>query len=297
MLTIVTTPRPLHSGKFRMDFDNAIGSWLHLKPTPQIIIFGGDRSAVVRDGVTHVFEFPQNEQALPYLDGCLRIAQDIAEFDLMLLTSDHLILRSDFTVALKKMDRKFGLFGATGQRWDRLVDLPIDFNVDWETEIVQGYGRPRGGSAKDWFLFRMPLPFEVANFVLGRRRWDSWFLHRLCISGMPVVDVSCVVTPVHPIHCYSHVPGGECAAVELTDDPGTLHNMALEENTPSPNHITELEWGLTCDEGFLSGDDWEQWKRVHEKTWRYRRIDHQAWARLEHPVYCWDPPPGTGYHP
>lgn len=295
MLTIVTTPRPLHSGKFRMDFDNAIGSWLHLKPTPQILVFGGDESAVIREGVTHVSEFPQNEQGLPYLDGCLSITQDIAEHDLVMLTSDHLIVRSDFMVALKRLIERFpDSFATTGQRWNRLVDLPIDFDdPDWETKIVQGFGRPGGGGAKDWFVFKTPLPFEIENFVLGRRRWDSWFLHQLCISGMPMVDVSCVVTPIHPIHCYSHVPLGEGADPELTTDPGTLHNLAIEASTPEPNHISQLPWGLTRDR-FLSSNAWVDWKRAHEQVWRRRRIKHEIWARLEHPAYCCDPPPGVG---
>lgn len=296
MLTIVTTPRPLCSGKFEMDFDNAVGSWLRLEPRPQILVFGGDESIVDRDGVTYIPRFPRNEQGLPYLDGCLRITQEMAEHDLVMLTSDHLILRSDFTKALKRLDERFpGPFAATGQRWDRQIDQSIDLDdPGWEEKILRGQVRPKGAAAKDWFLFRTPLPFEVENFVLGRRRWDTWFLHQLCLSGMPVVDVSCVVAPVHPVHGYGHVPLGHVADEGRTSDPGTLHNMAIEAYTPQPCNIGRLTWGLTCDR-LLSGEDWERWKGDHEQAWRVKRIKPDQWGALRYPAYCWDPPVDVGW--
>jgi len=291
MLTIVTTPRPLRSGKFRMDLYNAVGSWLRLKPTPQILVFGGEVPSVAREGVTHIPEFPQNAQGLPYLDGCLSIAQEMAENGLLMLTSDHLILRSDFMVALKRLAAIHGslegvldTFAAVGQRWDRFIDMPIDFDdLYWETEILQ-HGEPRGGSAKDYFIFSTPLPFEVKNFVLGRRRWDSWFLHQLCIS-MPVVDISCAAIPVHPVHGYGHVPLGEKAGDGLTTDPGTLHNMAIEVDTPTPNRIDDLTWGLTCEQ-LLSGDDWHRWKN-HNLVQNKHKYPQRA-RKMKRPLYCWD---------
>lgn len=296
MLTIVTTPRPL-TGKFRLDLRNAVGSWKCLHPRPQILIFGGNQHFVESLGVTYVGKFPQSKQGLPFLDAYVKAAQDLAEFDVMMLTSDHLILLSDFASSLKKVSHQFpGAFAMIGQRWDADVIKPVDFrDPGWEREITLLSGRYRGHAAKDWFAFRLPLNFKLLHFVIGRRGWDTWFAHALMTSSMPVVDVTCAATTIHPTHEYQHVKGGVLR--EDSTDPGTLHNLKVYPGiVPPPKHTSDAQWGLTPNGKLLRGHDWLQWKTAKEKEWEaeYERRHKKKWepprfeplTRLRRPHYC-----------
>jgi len=288
MLTIVTTPRPL-TDKFQLDLCNAVGSWKCLQPRPQVLVFGGRRQFVHSIGATHIARFPHSKQGLPYLDSYVSIAQRIAKHNIIMLTSDHLILLSDFMSSLKKVSQRFpGAFAMIGQRWDTDVTEPIDFrNPKWESKLTSLRGRYRGHAAKDWFVFRLPLNFDLLPFVIGRRGWDTWFTHALLTSDIPVVDVTCRATTIHPTHDYAHVKGGVCR--ENSTDPGTLHNLRVYRGAiPHPKHISDATWGLTCDGTFLHGQDWTQWKFDKEREWEIGFEQHRRrlLPGLHRPDYC-----------
>jgi len=260
-------------------------------------MFGGPQQFMMELGIDYVKRFPHTDQGLPYLDSYISITEKHAKHDVVMLTSDHLIVLADFERALQKVMARFpGPFAMMGQRWDVDVNGAIDFkDPKWQHKLTHKLGHYRGHAAKDWFVFRLPLHMKMLKFAIGRRGWDTWFAHKLLTSGMPVVDVTCVATTIHPIHDYKHVKGG--VRREDSTDQGTLYNLKVHSGiVPSPKHISDCNWGLTADGEFLHGEEWAQWKIDKERQWRaeYELLSKMPWqplkrtkyAELSRPHYC-----------
>jgi hypothetical protein len=101
-----------------------------------------------------------------------------------------------------------------GQRWDLDVREPIDFgDPAWAERIRKAAlaaGQQRPPQWIDYFIYPRGLyRGKIPEFVIGRPGWDNWLLWWAEKSGLPVIDASDVVIPIHQNHDYSYHPDGE----------------------------------------------------------------------------------------
>ena len=210
MLTIFSVPKPFQ-GQISIIQYNAIKSWARLKPSCEIILCGDDlgvREAATELGTGHIPNVSKNEYGTPLLNSVFARVHGIASQRLLCFVNTDIILLSDFVKAVQRVS--FQKFLAVGQRWD--VDLmePWDFEqLDWEERLrryVADHGELHPPAGSDYLVF--PQGYSVADlppFAVGRPGWDNWFIYRARKQGVPVVDITKVVTVVHQNHGYVHV--------------------------------------------------------------------------------------------
>jgi hypothetical protein len=105
----------------------------------------------------------------------------------------------------ESFDFSNGPFLAVGRRWSLTVPELIDFDDPrgWESQIKKKLleeGILKDGFWIDYFLFPQELNITLLPFIVGQPRWDSWFMHTVRSSGIPVVDITRVTTVIHMDH-------------------------------------------------------------------------------------------------
>ncbi len=215
MVTIFAVPKPFR-GHFGLIQRNAIGSWIHLRPQCQVILFGdeeGTAEVAKEFGVCHVPEVARNEYGTPLLNDVFEKAKRLASHDLLCYVNSDIILKSDFMQAVDKVRQWSHHFLMVGQCWD--LDLTETLTFDqpgWEeylSGLVQQKGKRRGEFFIDYFVFPHGLYQNIPPFALGRAGFDNWLIWEARFLKAMVVDVTHVVTPIHQHHDYSHVLGGK----------------------------------------------------------------------------------------
>jgi len=211
MLTIFTASKPF-SGHIDIIQQNAIRSWLSLRPECEIILFGdeqGTAEIAAKLGVRHIPEVKCNEYGTPLISDIFQVAQAHALHPLMCYINADIILMRDFMKAVARVAHRKSRFLLAGRRWDLDVDDFLDFGAHWEQQlkaqlIQNGQLHPPAGT--DFFVFPRGLCRNIPPFAVGRPPWDNWLLYRARKLGIPVVDITRVVSVIHQNHDYDHVP-------------------------------------------------------------------------------------------
>lgn len=259
MLTIFTTPRPF-KGHNEVAFRNAIRSWRLLIPTPDIIVLGGSGTWAKTEGARYLHGYRRNDRDLPYLDDFVAKAQELARYDILCLTSDHLVFFQDLMDTLYVIDEQFpGPFLLVGRRWNVDQYWPIDFDADWQTLLLDkmaAIGEFRGSASKDYMIFRRPLVMDPPPFLIGRPWYDSWFVWAAKRDGVPVIDGSLSITAVHANHSFPHIPGappGEDyghGILRRAKDRDSLYNKKLAGKVGvahGAGHTKHADWVMMPD--------------------------------------------------
>ncbi len=211
MLTLFTVPKPFedHIGVIQ---HNAISSWRKLDPICEIILCGnepGTREAADRFDAIQLGDVNRNEFGTPLLDSVFASAHAAASYPMLCYVNADIILLHDFTEAVRRIE--FANFLMVGRRWD------VDLTQSWDFEASDGeeqlrchvgcHGTLHPPTGSDYFVFPRNGGFDqLPPFAVGRPVWDNWLIHRARQRGLPVVDVTPVVTVVHQNHDYRHVP-------------------------------------------------------------------------------------------
>jgi len=229
MITIITTPKPLNVAVNRAAFQNAIRSWVRIKPRPEILVFLGDddRRIIEEEGGKWVGGIRSSVQGRPYFDHFIEEAEVLASNDILMYSTDHLILMSGLVPAVKLVSEMFpGNFVIIGKRWGLDVREPINFSDhNWESLLWDRVMRTNslgGNAAKDYLIFRRPFGLSIPNFIMGYPWYDTWFVWAALQAGYPVIDASDVATVVHQSHKFVE---GDVEARENT--PGGQHNRRI----------------------------------------------------------------------
>lgn len=211
MITIFCVPKPFigHVGIIQR---NAIQSWIHFHPGCEIILCGNEygTEGVAREfNAKYISNISRNKWGTPLLNSVFDKVGRVASYRLLCYINADIILLSDFMEAVKRI--RFRKFLIVGQRWDIDLTRPVDFaQPDWEERLHRyvfecGVLHPPSGS--DYFLFPREGAIEkLPPFAVGRPGWDTWFIYRTRKLGIPIVDVTRVITVVHQNHDYTHVP-------------------------------------------------------------------------------------------
>jgi hypothetical protein len=213
MITIFGTPRPFR-GHFGIIQRNAIGSWMQLRPRPQVLVMGNDEGtaeACAELGVTHVPDIECNEFETPLVSSMIARAEELAQFELMLVVSTDIILFNDTMDAARILYQRFKRFCAVASRKELNIQKLIDFHSPpWEQELRRGIDPtlPDNILAGDYFLFPKGFWGTFPPFAIGRTMVDTWMFYRTLALGGALVDLSPTVTIVHQAHDHSHHPQG-----------------------------------------------------------------------------------------
>jgi hypothetical protein len=214
MLTLFAIPKHFR-GHIATIQRNAITSWTHLTPRPEILLFGdeeGTAEIAAELCVRHIPNVARNEFGTPMLDDLFRLAEKHASTDLLGYVNADIILTDDFCVAAERVYAQFKTFMMVGRRWDLDWEQRLDFSQpDWAQSIrdrALSADVQRPGNYIDYFLYPRGLCGALLPLAIGRFSWDNYLVWRARSRGAELVDVSPAVVAIHQNHDYSHHPLG-----------------------------------------------------------------------------------------
>ena len=235
MLTIFTIPKPFvgHIGLIQR---NAIKSWLALRPSCEIMLFGdeeGTEACASQLGMRYVPGIVRNEFGTPLLNDAFKQAEGAARFPCLCYVNTDMILPAVLTECVGRIP--FPAFLMTGQRMYVDVHTELDFSDPERARALEAAIRAKGSlrpsSGTDYFVFTRGLFGELPPFAVGRPGWDNWMVFRARQLHLPIVDASPYMLAFHQNHDYAHVPR---ATGELWEGPEAdmnrelIHPLALQ---------------------------------------------------------------------
>ena len=213
MLTLFTFPKAF-KGHISVIQRNAIGSWAHLQPRPEIILFGSEEGAAeaARDfGLRHIPDVAANEFGTPLLDDLFRKAEAAARFPTIGYINADIILLSDFLRAVALVQKRLPKSLLVSKRINLDVPEPLAFGPGWEEALklrAETTGVDEHYSGIDVFIFPKGMYSSVPDFAIGRLWFDHWLIKAVRLQNLPVIDASWISPLLHQRHDYNHVPGG-----------------------------------------------------------------------------------------
>ena len=214
MLTLFAIPKDFR-GQIASIQRNAITSWTHLSPKPEILLLGdeeGTAEIAAELGLLHFPDVARNEFGTPLLDDLFRKASQATESPLLCYVNADIILTNDFCAAVDRVRARFEKFMMVGRRWDLNREQAVDFSkADWtdairEQALLANVQRP--GNLIDYFVYTRGLCDALLPLAIGRFSWDNYLLWNARSQGAELVDVSPAVVAIHQNHDYSHHPKG-----------------------------------------------------------------------------------------
>jgi hypothetical protein len=212
MITIFTIPKAF-KGHIGLIQRNALQSWTSLDPRIEVILCGDDdgvEAAAHLCGTRFIGDIARSEWGTPLLRSAFDRVRKIAQNDLLCFVNADIIFLQDFLEGTRRL--KYKRFLMVGQRWDLDLTHALNFELPiWQSELItdvrnRGIQHPPFGS--DYFVFRRDDDTLCAlpAFAVGRPGWDCWLIYHARNLGMPVIDASYAIRPIHQNHDYRHVP-------------------------------------------------------------------------------------------
>src|SRR5712692_3944976 len=158
MLTIFSIPKAFR-GHIGVIQRNAIVSWTHLRPRPEIILLGDDEGTaeVARElGLRHLPQVACSDHGTPLLSDLFRQAEAAAASPFLCYVNADIILVSDFLRAAETVQRKFPKSLLVSRRVDVDIAEKLNFDARWEEAIKQrasDSGKDGHYTAIDVFVF------------------------------------------------------------------------------------------------------------------------------------------------
>lgn len=214
MLTIFSIPKAFkgHTGVIQR---NAIESWTHLRPRPEIILLGSDAgTAEVASelGLRHAPQIACSDHGTPLLSDIFCQAETRATSDWLCYVNADIMLLSDFAAAFEEARRQIPKFLLISKRIDLDNPEAMAFEPGWESSLKTRRDTTGVGghySAIDVFVFPKGTYAHVPDFAIGRLWFDQWLIKAVRQQNVPVVDASLVAPVLHQNHDYGHVAGGK----------------------------------------------------------------------------------------
>lgn len=212
-VTLFTTCKPWR-GVDAIAQWNALQSWTHLRPRPDIVIFGDDFGsshmaekfgALYRPGVERYRNGP------PYLHALFRDVQAMATTPLVCYVNADIILVHGLLEVAEVVARYFTVesFMVVGRRNDvpALAGQTLSFSSGWRTRLeryAKTTGKEHGPAGLDWFLVRRQTIRNLQPFIVGKAAWDNYLLLTAGRQGFQTVDATNVVLAVHQVESSQH---------------------------------------------------------------------------------------------
>lgn len=214
MLTIFALPLPFKD-KDAFIQRNAIGSWMRLRPQPEILLLGDDDGVAEyaeEHGLRHIPGVAKNELNRYSCDSIFELGQEHASNDLMMYIDADIILTGESMHAIRMVADEYEKFLVVGYRKGVQFSRDIDFDLTWEHRLHQSVThagkdfRPKqrggtgGGAGSDYFVFPRGLIKDMPPFTVGKGHWDGWKMWYAKQQGATLIDASEVIYAVHQNH-------------------------------------------------------------------------------------------------
>jgi hypothetical protein len=213
MLTIFCTAKPFR-GQFKIIQENALRSWTHVRPRPEILLFGDEEgySDVADELGLRRMPVERNEFGTPLVSTMFATAQAMASYSLLCYLEADILVPENFARAIETVAQRIPRFLMLGTTLEFAMTGPIDFSdVCWRSRLetaARARGETRGPWAMDYFAFPRGCLPELPPFAAGRPHWDPWLVYHARCLRIPVVDASDVIRTIHQTHGYTHHPDG-----------------------------------------------------------------------------------------
>jgi hypothetical protein len=242
MLTFFTTAKPFkgHDGIIQR---NALKSWKLLNPEVEVILFGEDEGAAevcAELGLVHHPHVERHESGGNRLDYMFQRASQIARHEYLCFSNCDIVLMQDFWTGFQRARAWRDRFLMVAQRWDTDITEPIHFEDAGWAERVRTLALTKGFQQSeywiDFFLFRRGLYVDMPPLIVGHCYWDLWMIWKTLKEGVPVIDGTPFIVPVHQNHGYSAASG---RAKGLATDLLSLANLKL---IGGPRNVRDIRY-------------------------------------------------------
>jgi hypothetical protein len=283
VLSIFTIPKPFvgHIGIIQR---NSIRSWLALRPSCEITLFGdeeGTADSASQLGVRHVPDLRCSEYGTPLLNDAFRQVEKAAGFRHLCYVNADIILPAALTQSVKQVP--FPAFLMTGQRMYVDVDTEFDFADPERARAIEAKltaeGTLRFSTGTDYFVFTKGALGDLPPFAVGRPGWDNWMVFRARQLHLQVVDATPALLAFHQNHDYAHVPR---ATGELWEGPEADRNRELVDPLTLEFTKNSATWRLTG-----AGLVRHRWWNRGLGTVLTEIAAFHAWARPVLPLMQW----------
>jgi len=188
-LTIFTIPKTFGGlqDPTRITQDNAIISWLNLKPRPDIILFGNDSGvceAAERFGCKYHPTILKTPLGTPLVSEAFKYVGTLTDADLTAYVNCDIIISQLWLDGILLVEDQIpdGPFVIVGQRWDVLIDQAMNYNCNWADRLnvkAKHEGRRHGSGGSDIVSLDIPL-VDLSQYamvfhqgILPMRRCDD----------------------------------------------------------------------------------------------------------------------------
>lgn len=256
VLTIFSAPKAFQ-GHIGIIQENAIRSWLHLRPKPKVILFGNESGMdefARRLDVQLVSTVESNSFGTPLLSDMFLRADGMAAGELVAFVSADIVLTEASVEAARiAMDwsRQFLL---VAQRHDVEIRQLMEFDAGWDKRwaAAAARGKLHSPGAIDWFVYPRGQYRDLPPFAIGRTSYDNWLLWKTVASGIPLIDATPFVTLLHQNHDYSHAK-----LVDVWDGAEAQENRRWIQHWTHYYNITHATWMLGPDGSVVRASGWK----------------------------------------
>jgi len=203
-MIIFTVPKPFR-GKYATIQENAIESWLAIKPKPKIILLGnedGIADIARQKKLLHIIKIKRNKNGTPLLNDIFKQTQKEEDNEVfMYINTDVILLDSPIPVIAILKDT-FNKFLAIGRRYEIDINRRMRF-VEMKKIINPAKLRLKSNSWMDYFIFTRGVFDTIPPFALGRTFWDKWLVWQTLQKQIPVIDIANQMYAIHQTHSYA----------------------------------------------------------------------------------------------
>ena len=235
-LTLFATPKRF-DGHIGVIQHNAIQSWTHMRPRPEIILFGrepGTAEAAAEFGLRHIPDVKCNQWGTPLISDLFGQAEKSGRGRILAYVNSDIVLFDEFAQALTGVAEWSHHFLMVGRRTDLDIKDAINFDADWATELrsrARREGKLQIARSIDYFAFSRGLYPAIPALAIGRFWWDNWLLWKARSLHAQVVDATRAVLVIHQNHDYSHTNYGPSKEEMMASEECILNaRLTCEEN-------------------------------------------------------------------
>ena len=245
MLTVFAIPKPF-AGHVGVIQQNAVRSWLALRPDCQVLLCGdepGSAQAARELGVERLPDVDTNEFGTPLLSSVFESVERRADHDLLCYANADIVFFDDLLDVVRAVASQHPRFLLAGGALDLDVTRELAFDAAGVRDLearAREEGTLRGRLWIDFFVFPRGSIGRLPDFAVGRPSWDNWLIWRARSLRMPVVDVTAAATVVHQSHEYGHVERSRGSRWEGPEGDANFELVRWEERCFSLDNATHV---------------------------------------------------------
>jgi len=243
MITIFTVPKPFTDKHVNIIQRNAIGSWLRLIPSVEIILIGNEHGVAEISkefGLKHIPNVKVSEYGTPLLDSVFQLASENTENEILIYSNSDIIFSNSVVNILK--NPSMGKFLLVGRRTDVEIENEINFNdPSWKNEVfdkIISRGKLHSPYGIDYFIFQKENLPKLPGMAVGRIGWDNWMIWNAKKKNLRLIDCTESIMAIHQNHTYPSFNIG----AERKSNPEAVKNLSFLKGMTRDYSIEDADW-------------------------------------------------------